>query len=125
MIFSPLSVAHATNYITTDLFAHFNFLAVAALLLPSELFIGLARKELFLIDNRKNLVEAPDWSEYWEIKEKSIKNFLKKAGYTTQKVLSPPLRKDDNAIYYCPVCQTEYIGEVEYCSDCGIKLNRF
>lgn len=125
MIFSPFSVAHATSYITNDLYAHFHYLAVAWLLLPSEIFVNMARKELTLIELRKSLIKEADWFEYWEINETSIKNFLKKAGYSVQKVLSSPIKKDDSATCYCPICQAEYVGEIEHCSDCGIKLKMF
>lgn len=125
IIFSPFSVAHATNYITNDLYAHFHHLSVAWLLLPSKIFANMTRKELALIEHRKRLIKDVDWFEYWEMMEISIKNFLKKSGCSVQEVLSPPIKNDDSATGYCPICQSEYVDKTEYCSDCGIKLKMF
>lgn len=125
MIFSPFSAAHATNYITNDLYSNFHYLTVAAILVSPEMFANMARKELALIELRKSLIKDADWIEYWEIEETAIKKFLEKAGCSAQKVLAPPAKKDDSATCYCPICQAEYAGDVKYCSDCGIKLKIF
>jgi hypothetical protein len=39
--------------------------------------------------------------------------------------LSPPVKKDAAASGYCPLCQAEYVGAKEYCSDCNVKLKKF
>ena len=125
MIFSPLSAAHAANYITKDLYSHFHYLAVAGILLPPEMLENMVRKELAFIEQRKHLINDADWLEYWEIKETAVKNFFEKAGCSVEKILAPPAKKDDNATGYCPICLAEYVGEIEHCSDCGIKLSRY
>lgn len=125
MIFSPFSAAHATNYITNDLYSYFHYLAVAGILLSPEMFVNMTRKELAFIELRKSLIKDEDWIEYWEIEESALKKFLEKTGCSVEKVLSPPAKKDHGATCYCPICQAEYAGEIKYCSDCGIELKLF
>ncbi len=125
MIFSPVSAMHATYYISRDFFSHFNYLAVAELLLPAGIFQSLARKELSLIHQRKQLFNKFDWHEYWDLKEKSITDLIEKAGYTSQTILAAPGKQDENATSYCPVCLAEYIESYEECSDCQVGLKNY
>lgn len=125
LIFSPVSAMHATNYITTDLYAHFNYLAIAKLLLPLDIFISLVRKELHLIEHRKHMIDNSDWCEYWELRKQSLTNLIKKADYTIKRILEAPSKQDENAICYCPICLTEYISDVGKCRDCGKELEKY
>ena len=125
MIFSPVSAMHATYYISRDFFTYFDYLAIAELLLPGDIFQSLARKELCLIHQRKQLFDKFDWHEYWGLKEKSITNLIEKAGYTSQTILAAPGKQDENATSYCPVCLAEYIESYEECSDCQVGLKKY
>lgn len=125
MIFSPVSVMHASNYITSDLYACFHYLAIAKLLLPSDIFVGLVRKELILIEHYKRIIDDSDWLEYWELREMSITNLIEKAGYTRNEVLTVPDKQDENSICYCPICLSEYISDIKKCSDCNVELKKY
>lgn len=125
MIFLPVSAMHATNYITTDLYANFNYLAISALLLPSDIFLRLVRKELLLIGYRKSIIDNIDLYEYWELAEKSLTNLIKEAGFTTNSVFAVQNKQDENATCYCPICLSEYINDVGECSDCRIELKKY
>lgn len=125
MIFLPVSAMHATHYITSDLYAQFNYLAVARLLLPSNVFINMVRNELCLIEHRKSMINNSDLLDYWGFKEKCLSHLIEKSGLTTDNVLAIPEKQDENAKWYCPICLTEYISNHGGCSDCGVGLEMY
>lgn len=125
MIFLPVSAMHAIHFITSDLYANFNCLAVARLLLPSDIFINLVRKEISLIEHKKIVVDHSDLLEYWELKMTFITNLVIKSGLTVDSVLAVPSKQDENATCYCPICLAEYISNHGKCSDCRVQLEAF
>lgn len=125
MIFLPVSAIHAAHYITADLYADFNYLAVAKLLLPSDIFISIVRKELLLTEQRKGMVDNPDLLDYWGLEEKFITRLIEKSGLTMDSVLAVPRKQDENALCYCPICLAEYITNTGKCSDCRVELKTY
>lgn len=125
MIFYPVSAMHAINYITTDLYANFDYLAIAELLLPSDTFISIVRKEMLQIQHIKSMDDNSDLIDYLSLREKSITNLIEKSGLTTDSVLAIPRKQDDNATCYCPICLAEYIINNGKCNDCRVELEKY
>lgn len=125
MILTPPTALHAVNSLTKDIYHEFDYLAVAAELLPLEILKVLIREEIERIRYSKTWSESSHFKEFWELRENSLHRLLANMGVSSQEVLSVPKKLDQSAASYCPVCGTEYRSGFNTCSDCGMSLKRF
>lgn len=125
IIFAPVNACHVLGYLTKDLYYKFDYLAIAAYFLPRDSFKQLARKELFLIDYFKDEMGNQGWLRFWEFKKKLLLGLLEECEISLQEILTPPEKQDENAIYFCPYCMTEYRQRRHHCIDCDMALKEF
>jgi len=125
LILSPVSAIRAVSSFTRDIFAEFDYLAVAAELLPQNSFKVLIGAELARISNLRDLAHNSDLEEYWRIKEECLHNLLAKVGVPLEEILAAPQKRDVSAKTYCPVCNAEYRCGFNRCGDCGVPLKAY
>ena len=125
LILSPVSAINAVSSFTRDIYAEFDYLAVAAELLPQNSFKGLIGTELARVSNLRNLAHNSDLEEYWRIKEECLHNLLAKVGVPLEEIFTAPQKRDVSAETYCPVCNAEYRSGFNSCSDCGVPLKAY
>jgi hypothetical protein len=125
LILSPVSAINAVSTFTRDIFAEFDYLAVAAELLAQNSFKVLIGTELARISNLRDLAHNSDLEEYWQIKEECLHNLLAKVGVPLEEILAAPQKRDVSAEAYCPVCNAEYRLGFNSCGDCGVPLKAY
>ena len=125
LILSPVSAIKALSCFSRDIFAEFDYLAVAAELLPQNSFKVLMGTELARISNLRDLAHNGDLEEYWQIKEECLHNLLAKVGVPLEEILAAPQKRDGAAETYCPVCNAEYRSGFNRCGDCGVPLKAY
>ena len=125
IIFAPVNASHVLSYLTKDLYFRFDFLAIAAYFLSRDSFKELARRELFLIDYFENEIGNQGWLKYWGIKKKLLLGLIDECEISLQEILAPPEKQDQTAIYFCPLCMTEYRQKRHRCLDCEMALKEF
>jgi hypothetical protein len=125
MILSPVSAMHAANTLTKDLYARFDSFAIAAVLLPSNMFLRLARKECYLVDERIRRCDQADLKEFHTLRRNAVVSAIEQAGLDIREILSAPAKADESATRYCPLCLAEYTSSSHECYDCGTKLEAY
>jgi hypothetical protein len=86
----------------------FDYLALAAVFLPSNEFEFLMRKELLDISSEKERSAGIEWQEYWQEREKGRFQILAQKSMPVAGLFAAPPKKDVNAFKYCPVCLAEF-----------------
>ena len=125
LLLSPVSAIKALSSFTRDIFAEFDYLAVAAELLPQSGFKVLMGTELARISNLRDLAHNSDLEEYWQIKEECLHDLLAEVGVPLEEILAAPQKRDVSAETYCPVCNAEYRPGFTRCGDCGVPLRAY
>ena len=125
VILMPVAAIHVLSYLTRDIYSKFDPLAIGRVLLPREDFLDLLRKELFYIDQAKTRHDPCGWSEYWELRQTSLMDFLAKAKIELSELRHAPDKKDGSAAAYCPLCFAEYRLGFNRCGDCNINLEPY
>jgi len=125
MILSPVTVIHIMKEIVKEKYAHFDYQAIAAVLLPSHLFHRVIREELLQIEHAKGEVEEHDLKEFLKTRENALVRLLAQTGISVSDLLVPPKKQDLSAVSYCPICLSEYRAGIEKCLDCKIYLRKF
>ena len=125
VILMPVAAIHVLSYLTRDIYANFDPLAIGRVLLPRNDFQGLLRKELFYIDQAKTQHDPCGWSEFWGLRQKSVMGLLAKTKIDLSELRLPPDKKDRSAAAYCPLCYAEYRFGFNRCSDCSINLKPY
>jgi hypothetical protein len=125
MLLFPPAAIHACSFLFRDLFSGFDPLAVAAALLPSARFRGVARRALQGLAAARD--GAADVSERrrWELELGAAETVVRGAGTSPAEVLAAPARRDPSAGGYCPRCEVEYRPGFTSCSDCRVELEAF
>ena len=125
LILSPATAAHPVHHFTRHLFCDYDILAISAVFSQPSQFRKQLKKELkrlhFSIDQNGN----PDLTECLRLRRTFLNEFLETAGMDRDDVLAPPSKKDPGAHSYCPLCETEFLGGVDGCPDCGVQLEPF
>lgn len=118
LLLSPVSAARAVPALGRHLFAGFDPLAVAALLLPRDAFLARARAELhgaaFAAERG-----GESWRRYWSGRRRALLRLLEEMGIGE---IEAPARRDPEAQSWCPFCGTEYRAAKGACEDCGMPL---
>jgi len=125
VILMPVAAIHVLSYLTRDIYVNFDPLAIGRVLLPRDDFQGLLRKELFYIDQAKTQHDPCGWSEFWELRQKSIMGLIAKTQVDLSELRLAPDKKDRSAGAYCPLCYSEYRLGFNRCSDCNIELKPY
>ncbi len=125
IILSPFTAIHVLNNLTRDIYARFDYIAVAVELLPSDTFQDLMRKEMYRLIFAKSQEQKGHLVGFWRLKENLLHRLLAETGITVEEILATPKKQDESATSYCPLCGAEYRAEFDRCSDCGVKLLNF
>ena len=125
LILYPVSAIHILSHLTKDYFSNFDYLALAAVLLPSNVFKEIVRKEIFRIEYIKDHIDSKDWIEYWDLKKSSINRLIEQRGLSLENIKVMPQKKEDQAISYCPYCLCEFTKQLSECPDCMVKVNTY
>jgi hypothetical protein len=120
LVFFPPAAAHASVVLFRDLYARFDPLAVAGVLLPPTEFQAVARMEVHRLRREAEL--GGDVAEWTNLREKARTRLLSELGTSLADVLRPPSRKDDEAASYCPLCGGEYRAGFAVCAECQVPL---
>lgn len=124
IVFSPVAATRAVAVLARDLFAGFDPLLLAALLLKKGSFLERARAELHGSAFAAGRGDD-DWKRFWEERRKAVLRLLERFEIGEAEALAPPARQDASAEAWCPVCGTEYRSASGSCEDCGLPLARF
>lgn len=116
----PVSVAHVQTFLTRRLYAGFDGLAVAAVILPPSAFRRLARERYHRIRHESGARE--DLAPHALLAESSWRRIVAGSGQTPAEILGPPPVRDPAAASYCPLCSAEYRLRFTACSDCRVAL---
>ncbi len=124
-ILSPVTTMHIIKNLSKELYTSFDYLAIAAALLPSDAFQSTMRQELLRITYAKEETGNSELMEFWNLRENSLRGLLTQKEIEEQQLLAAPKRQDPSAASYCPFCLSEYMAGTNKCSDCGIPLRNF
>jgi hypothetical protein len=125
MLLSPVSSLHAVNILSRDLFWRFDYIALAAELLPRDTFKNLVSRELWLSDYLEVKVGCGALVDWWKFRKKYLESLLAEKGISKVDVLASPTKEDELAARYCPLCSSGYRSGFIVCSDCGVDLMNF
>ena len=122
IIFSPVTTMHVLNNLYKDLYVKFDYLTIAAMLLPPQEFKNIMKSELYRLAYAKDHCNNPGLNETWSSRESNLRALLVKAGVSIQEIWNSSGRKDKSAASYCPLCAAEYRKDFGMCDDCNIRL---
>ena len=124
-ILSPVTAMHILKDLTKEMYTRFDYLAIAAALLPSHEFQSAMREELLRITYVKEEEKNAELKKFWSLRENALISLLAETGIGVQELLTTPKRQDPSAASYCPMCLSEYRTGNDKCADCGIYLRKF
>jgi len=116
LFFLPATAAHARSFVARRLYAGFDPLAVAAVLLPDEAFRRCAREAFHHIRHEGGVADHSRWAE------SAWRQVVAASGQKEREILGPPVTLDLTAASYCPLCSAEYRAHFTDCSDCHVAL---
>jgi len=125
IILSPVCAIHVVGKLTREIYARFDYHAVAAQLLRPEDFLDLMRRDLYQIKCRKVQSRSEELIEFLTLKENAWHGLLNKRGVTVEELWAPPEKQCETAASFCPICRCEYRAGFHKCSDCGVELREF
>ncbi|MEZ4861084.1 MAG: hypothetical protein R3C14_07255 [Caldilineaceae bacterium] len=125
LFFSPVSAMRALDHVTRKLYADFEAVAVAAVLLPAADFGRLLRQELHHAQCAQQLMTCTEWVEFWVERQARLAAMGQEAGFTLDQIYAQPLRQDQGAANYCPICHSEFRANFTWCPDCQTTLQSF
>ena len=120
LVFFPPSAAHASFVVFRELYARFDPLAVAGLLLRPADFQERARLEVHRL--RREAERGGEVAEWAGLREKAWSRVFVELGTSLPEVLRPPARRGDDAASYCPLCGAEYRAGFAVCAECRVPL---
>jgi hypothetical protein len=120
LVFFPPAAAHAPFAIFRDLYARFDFLAVAGAFLPPADFQTLARLEVHRL--RREAERGGEVAQWAALREKAWARLFDETGTSLREILRPPAKRDGDAASYCPLCGGEYRAGFAVCAECGVPL---
>ncbi len=119
----PVSALRPLVHAPRGLYHRFDAAAIAAALLPRDVFGGWAAREI----RRARLsrtATAPELAACWEERERDLASLLASVGLAEAEALAPP-RQLDGAAAWCPLCGGQYRAGFRSCADCGVDLEPF
>jgi hypothetical protein len=124
ILLSPITAVHVLSNLTKESYLTYDYLAVAAELLPRSEFKYLICSEFEHISILKYSSRG-DLREYFLLREKCLRDLLARLGITMEQLPSSPEKRDWSAESYCPVCRAEYRAGFTECGDCGAALKGY
>lgn len=124
-ILLPVTAMHILKNLTKEMHMGFDYIAIAAALLPSDTFKRLMREDLLRITYAKEETQNAGLRESWSLRESTLYGLLAQTGIELKELFATPKRQDSSAVSYCPLCLNEYRFGVDKCIDCGIYLRQF
>lgn len=121
----PVSAIQALSHLTKDIYAEFDYVATAGVLLPLDLFRDLIRRELYRVNHAKGQNSDRDWAEFWALRENTLHRLIGQSDVTLAEILAAPEKQDVSAASYCPLCWAEYRVGFERCWECDVSLTAF
>ena len=118
LFFLPATAAHARSFVARRLYAAFDPLAVAAVLLSKDAFRRFARETFHLIHHEG----AGGVADHVRLAEAAWRQVVAESGQKEREILGPPVTADPTAASYCPLCSAEYRAPFTDCSDCRVAL---
>jgi len=118
LFYLPATAGHARSFLSRRLFADYDTLTVAAVLLPAPAFRRLARETFHRIRREG----ADGLADPARLAEEAWRRVVAESGQDAAAVLSAPSPADPSAANYCPLCSTEYRALFQERSDCRIGL---
>ena len=85
----------------------------------------IIRKEILLVDFFENKNDRQDWQIFWQLKKELLQDLLVKCEISMDELATPPEKKDQTAVSYCPLCLSEYSEKRHNCIDCEMSLKEF
>lgn len=125
MLLLPVSAIHVVSRLTRRFLAGYDFLTVAAVLLPKDALRSLLRREIEFTRIALTGDIPGDLREYWSEREGILHRLVEGAGLSLEEICREPARYDRDATKYCPLCYTEYCAGFDVCSDCRVDLRAF
>ena len=125
MFLSPITAVHVLSNLAREIYLPYDYLAVAAELMPGDKFKYLISSEFERIAIFKDSCSRDDLKEYFFLKEICLGDLAAKLGIRMKEIMASPEKRDRWADCYCPVCRAEYRVGFRECSDCGVTLKRF
>lgn len=124
LLFLPATL-HAPSLLGREVYADFDFLTVAAVLLDRIELRDLAAAELAGIEHALCASSSGSWQELWRRRRALVSSILSRTGLSEQAALGPPPRLDPAALAFCRVCRGEFRMGDATCPECGLPLVRF
>jgi hypothetical protein len=118
LFFLPVTAAHAPSFVARRLYAAFDPLAVAAVVLSPAAFRRYAREAFHRI-RHEGAGGVPDHAR---LAEAAWRQVVAESGQKEREILSAPVTADPTASSYCPLCSAEYRSPFTDCSDCRVAL---
>jgi len=122
LLFSPVTSVHAVHNITKHLLSVFDFIAVSAVLLDRDTHIRILKKELIKLHYSKKICPDNKFLSCLNMRESWVCNMLSLAGIAEDEPFQQPQKQDPEAVFYCPLCETEFVKGGTVCPDCNIEL---
>ena len=85
----------------------------------------IIRKEVLLVDFFENKSDRQDWQIFWKLKKELLQDLLGKCEISMYELSTPPEKKDQTAVSYCPLCLSECSEKRHNCIDCEMALKEF
>jgi len=124
-VLSPVTGAHILKDLTKEIFVRFDYIAIAAALLPSQAFHKLMREELLRTAYAKEEKHDEELKELWVTRENVLHNILSETGIEMHELFAIPKKRDPSAVSYCPLCLDEYRYGPTKCIDCEVQLKEY
>jgi hypothetical protein len=125
IILSPITCFHITKELLKNTLSEFDYLALAAVLLPNKEFEFLVRRELLIKEKAENGFLGPIYQEYWEERGNKINRILNQKSIVITELFKTPPKRDIKACQYCPLCLSEYTDIAKQCTTCNIPLRNY
>lgn len=124
-ILSPVTAMRITKEMTKEIYSHFDYIAIAAELLPSNEFRSMMREEYLRITHANQDSRNAELSEFLSLRKSVLIGLLNDVGFSLEELIAAPKRQDSSAASYCPICLSEYRLGTGKCIDCLIDLKQF
>ena len=125
LLLSPVTAMHITSILTKYKFSRFDYLGLAAVLLPEKIFSQLIKQELQIIAHSKEKNTSENFRESLTLKENCLMQLLAAVGISEQEIFAPPVQSDLSSASYCPLCEAEYQDGILTCPDCDVALKTY
>lgn len=123
LLFAPVSAGHIINHLTRDYLVHYDYIGIAAILLPKNDFIAMLRRERHQTNSLQSEACPADVQTYWQTRQSLLSTIMQEKEIDEANLeTSPDAVADKSAAAFCPLCQSTYRKGYTTCSDCNVPL---